>query len=492
LVFKRIEKRTIYFGSDFVFATQSGGESLRIISPYLTVENPGVPANLGPFADTPDARRAHRGVVYSLGPSYVDRNVVWAGTDDGLMWITRDNGSHWENVTPPNLGPWSKVSQIDPSHFNGAAAYIAVTRFRLDDLRPYIYKTSDFGKHWQLVVNGLPQTAPVNTVRADPVRRGLLYSGTERTVYFSLDDGARWNSLQLNLPSTSIRDLVVHNGDLVVGTHGRSFWILDNISPLRHMAAPGVILSLSKDDTVAHLFPPAPTYRLRRDTWTDTPLPPEEPAGKNPPDGAMIDYYLPRDAASVKLTILDPHGNVVRAWSSKDHPPIVDAQQLEVPTYWIRPPRGLSARAGIHRFLWDYCYADPSAVSHDYPISAIIHDTPRTPQGVLALPGRYTAVLNVNGSSFRQTVDLRMDPRVHITAAALRAQFDLASRIVVLMNKSYASFANAAARKNLNAAQQYSTLNDQLGRLLNVVESADTPPTVQVTTAVVKIARGLP
>src|SRR4029077_11378544 len=223
----------LYLGSNVIFATRDGGDSWQIISPDLTREDPGVPATLGPFIETDPAKGKHRGVIYSIAPSPKDVNLIWAGTDDGVIQVTRDGGKNWQNVTPPELTPWSKLAQIDASHFDPATAYAAVNRFRLDDLHPYIYRTHDGGQTWQKIVTGLPDNEPVNTVREDPMRRGLLFAGTERSVYVSFDDGGQWQPLRLNLPATSIRDLVVHQDDLVVGTHGRSFWILDNITPLR-------------------------------------------------------------------------------------------------------------------------------------------------------------------------------------------------------------------------------------------------------------------
>ncbi len=491
LVFGHADNRTLYFGSNVVFATTDGGRHWRTISPDLTRENPGVPANLGPFAQSELARGVHRGVVYSLAPSYIDRNVLWAGTDDGWIWLTRDAGKHWTNVSPPGLlaasASWSKISQIDSSHFDRATAYVAVTRLRLDDMHPYIYRTHDFGAHWKLVNTGFPDNAPVDTVREDPKRRGLLFAGTENTVYFSADDGANWQSLQLNLPSTSIRDLVVHGDDLVVGTHGRSFWILDDISPLR-------ALRQAQDDIAkgrAYLFAPATAYRVRRDTWTDTPLPPEEPAGKNPPDGAIIDYYLPQDAQGpVTIGIYDSAGNRVREWSSTDTPDPIDPE-LRVPTYWVRPPQIPSVAAGMHRFTWDYRYPDPPAVSHDYPISAIVHDTPREPQGALVLPGTYTVKLSVGGTMQSRSLQLKMDPRATIGMAALRSQFALAIRISQLMGVGYAKMHQATTRKDTAAEQRYSTDNGQLASLLDVVESADAAPTPQTIRAVDVIDRDL-
>ncbi len=230
LIFSPADPHVLYLGSNVLFATRDGGNSWQILSPDLTREDPGIPATLGPFVADDPAKGKHRGVIYSLAPSPKDANLIWAGTDDGLIQVTRDGGKTWQNVTPPELTPWSKLAQMDASHFDTSTAYAAVNRFRLDDLHPYIYRTHDGGKSWQKIVSGLPDDEPVNTVREDPERKGLLFAGTERSVYVSWDDGDHWQSLQLNLPSTSIRDLVIHHDDVVVGTHGRSFWILDNIT----------------------------------------------------------------------------------------------------------------------------------------------------------------------------------------------------------------------------------------------------------------------
>lgn len=464
LIFNYVDKRTLYLGSDVIFATQDGGIHWKTISPDLTRKHPGVPSNIGAFTADPLAKE-QRGVVYSIGPSYIDKNVIWAGTDDGLVWVTRDGGKHWSDVTPPGVGAWNKITQIDASHFDAKTAYISVSRWRLNDNRPYIYRTHDGGKHWTLITDGLPPNAPANVVRDDPKQPRLLYAGTERTVYYSPDDGSHWHSLQNDLPSTSIRDLVVHDNDIVVGTHGRSFWILDDVEPLREAAAAGSV----------HLFKPVTAYRLRRDTWTDTPFPPEEPAGENPPDGAILDYFLPHDArVPLTLAIYDSRGHLVRRYSSTDQPvPIVP--EITVPTYWVQRTRAPGTNAGMHRFLWNYRYSDPESVRHDYPISAIYEDTPRVPQGVLALPGRYTVKLTVDGRTYTQPLTLRMDPRVPVTTQALHEQYVLAQRIVTLM-------AQTASNKKL------ARLNFQLAGLLDSVEGADAAPTPAVVKAVDGIA----
>jgi hypothetical protein len=436
LIFSPADPHVLYLGSNVLFATRDGGDSWQVVSPDLTREDPGIPATLGPFVADDPAKGKHRGVIYSVAPSPKDVNLIWAGTDDGLIQVTRDGGKNWQNVTPPELTPWSKLAQMDASHFDTASAYAAVNRFRVDDLRPYIYRTHDGGKSWQKITSGLPDDEPVNTVREDPERKGLLFAGTERSLYVSWDDGDHWQSLQMNLPSTSIRDLVIHHDDVVVGTHGRSFWILDNITALRQFAP-----EIANGGDSAYLFAPQLTYRVRRNNNPDTPLPPEEPAGQNPPDGAMIDYWLKTAASGpVTLEILDASsGKVVRHFSSADKPETVNPKEFNVPMYWVRPPRVLSTGAGMHRFIWDLTYPAPEVLTRDYPISAIYHDTPLYPLGASVLPGSYKVVLTAGGKSYTQTLEVKMDPRVKASPDDLRKHFELDRKIAEALHKDYAA-----------------------------------------------------
>jgi photosystem II stability/assembly factor-like uncharacterized protein len=430
LLFSPVDPHILYLGSNVLFKTTDGGQKWEEISPNLTRENPGVPPSLGVFAEVDPAHGKHRGVIYALAPSPKDGNLIWAGTDDGLIHITRNGGKDWKDVSPPGLTPWSKVAQLDASHFDMQTVYAAINRFRLDDLHPYIYRTHDGGQSWQKIVSGLPDE-PVNTVREDPERKGLLFAGTERSVYVSFDDGDHWESLQLNLPATSIRDLVVHKDDLVVGTHGRSFWILDDITALRQWNA-------EVDAAPAFLFAPQLTYRIRRSTNTDTPLPPEVPAGQNPPDGAIVDYFLQANSSSpVTLEILDSSGKVVRQFSSADNPDPLDATQLNVPLYWVRTERTLSAAPGVHRFVWNLRYPSPDVLEHEYPISAIPADTPRGPLGPAVVPGAYTVTLHAGEKTYSQPLHLQMDPRVKASARDLQAQFDLEAKIVDALRENY-------------------------------------------------------
>ncbi|MGA2964575.1 MAG: glycoside hydrolase [Terriglobales bacterium] len=466
LIFSAADPLVLYLGSNVLFATRDGGNSWQIVSPDLTREDPGYPATLGPFIEADPAKGKHRGVIYSVAPSPLDANMIWAGTDDGLIHVTRDGGKNWQNVTPPELTPWSKLAQMDASHFDTATAYAAVNRFRLDDLHPYIYRTHDGGKSWQKITSGLPDDEPVNTVREDPVRKGMLFAGTERSVYVSWDDGGHWQSLQMNLPPTSIRDLVVHHDDVVVGTHGRSFWILDNITPLRQFSA-------EVGNAAAYLFAPQLTYRVRRNNNTDTPLPPEEPAGQNPPDGAMIDYWLANAASGpVTLEIADAvSGQVVRRFSSDDKPERVNAKELDVPMYWVRPARMLSAEAGMHRFLWDLAYPEPDVLEHQYPISAIYHDTPRGPLGATVLPGQYKVVLTAGGQSYTEPLEIRMDPRVKTSPEDLRRQFELDRKIADALHRDYEALQQVRSlRVQLKAFAEHGPAKD--AKLAVIVKTA--------------------
>ena len=531
LIFSPADPHILYLGSNVLFSTRDGGNSWQIISPDLTREDPGVPATLGPFIEADPAKGKHHGVIYSIAPSPKDVNLIWAGTDDGQIQVTHDGGKNWENVTPAELTPWSKIAQMDASHIDTPTAYAAVNRLRLDDLHPYIYRTRDGGKTWQKIVNGLPDNEPVNTVREDPFRKSLLFAGTERSVYVSWDEGDHWQSLKQNLPATSIRDLVIHQDDIVVGTHGRSFWILDNITPLRRFW-PGL------PATPAFLFNPQMAYRVRRNNNTDTPLPPEEPAGQNPPDGAMIDYWISPSIidAPVTLDIFDHMGNhLIRHFSSLDQPEPVNPKELNVPMYWVRSSRTLSAAPGMHRFIWDLTYPAPDVLEHEYPISAIYHDTPRYPLGATVVPGNYKLVLTAGRQTYSQLLSIRMDPRVKITSSDLDRHFDLDRKIADALHRDYEALQQIrsvraqlkaltsppntikkdATRKavadleakaapiegeeggygtrylSTPAGRSLSMLNSGLGTVLNALDTADAAPTTQQTAMFVELEKAL-
>jgi photosystem II stability/assembly factor-like uncharacterized protein len=429
-MFSPVDPHILYYATDVLFKTIDGGNTWQTISGDLTRENPGVPPSVGKLVRK--GAEKQRGVIYALAPSFKSVSTLWAGTDDGLIWLTRDGGKNWNGITPKELTPWSKVTQIAASHFDEETAYASVSRFRINDLHPYIYRTHNGGKNWKLITAGLPDFGPADTVREDPVRKGLLFAGTENAVWVSFDDGDHWQSLQLNLPHTSMRDLWIQDNDLIVGTHGRSFWILDDITPLRQISD----AVLSSD---AHLFTPTPAYRVQRDTYTDTPLPPDEPVAANPPDGAVIDYYLGSAVAgAVKLEILDAHGQIVRSFSSTDQPETseADLKKQLIPIYWLRPFRALSAEPGMHRWVWDLHYQTPDSIRHEYPIAAIQGDTPRLPLGPTALPGHYTVRLTANGKTQTAALTVNMDPRVKTPALGLERKFELEKRLSSLVSQT--------------------------------------------------------
>ena len=492
VVYSPIDKHTLYFSANVLFKTTDGGRSWQGISPDLSRPSYEIPANLGVFTASDPQKGKHRGVIYAVAPSYKEVDTIWAGTDDGLIHLTRDGGKSWYNVTPPQLTPWSKVSIIETSHFDAATAYAAVNRFRLDDLRAHIYRTRDYGKSWTEITKALPDNAPVNVVREDPLRKGLLYAGTETTVYVSFNDGDNWQPLQLNLPHTSMRDLTIHGDDLIVATHGRSFWILDDITPLRQIAE-----AAPKKD---FLFAPQTALRVRWNRNTDTPLPPETPAGQNPPDGAIIDYYLaPQSSNSrgpVTLEIFDAENHLVRRYSSDDQPPSMEkiAASNPIPMYWVREEKILSAQPGMHRFVWDLHYSKPNSLNHEFPISAIVHDTPELPLGAIAPPGTYTVKLHPGGSSehdaLTQTLTVKMDPRIKSSAADLAQQFAMESASVIGMNDTFAALAQlqsvraqikdrqASINGKSQVADSLTALDHRLGELAGTTESnfAGLPP----------------
>src|SRR5271155_1499136 len=355
LIFSPQNPRRLYFGTQFVLVSETGGKSWEAIGPDLTTRRAERKAGAG------GEKSPERGVIYTIAPSPVRARQLWVGTDTGVIQLTTDEGAHWTNVTPPDITEWSKVNLIEASHSEAGTAYAAVNRHEMDDYRPYIYRTRDFGKTWQNVVAGLPAETYVNVVREDPARKGLLFAGTELGVYFSVDDGDHWQPLQQNLPASSIRDLTIHGDDLIAATHGRAFWILDDIEPLRELAGADTMAGRE-----AQLYRPAKAIRIRRSENRDTPLPPEIPAGANPPAGAIIDYRLPaQGTGEVHLEIHDAQGNLVRKYSSADLAPAAD-ENSEFPKYWLPQFLPLSAAPGVHRFVWDSRYAPPMVKRQEY------------------------------------------------------------------------------------------------------------------------------
>ncbi|HYZ15966.1 MAG TPA: hypothetical protein VE591_06175 [Candidatus Acidoferrum sp.] len=426
LVFSPADRRTLYTSHQIVFRSADGGAHWEAISDDLTRPNPAVPATLDAptAADTP-IRDPRRGVVYALGPSPLRAGTLWAGTDDGLLYLTRDDGRTWHDVTPPGLSAWSKIAIVEPSHFDEGTAYVAVDRHRLDDDRPFIYATHDFGRTWHTIVAGLPEDSFVNVVREDPRRRGLLYAGTETEVFVSLDDGASWRSLRLNMPVVSVRDISVRDGDLAIATHGRAFWILDDVEPLRELAA--------SQTAGARLFRPRAAVRVRPGNDEAEATPPEVVLGENPPYGALIDYLVPSGTRGpLTLTISDAHGALVRRWSSADAVTRTDPHSVDYPAYWLTPIVPPSGEPGLHRFAWDF----------------------RTGRagGPFAPPGRYTVRMTIDDRALSQPLDVERDPRIHASDADLVAQATLADEVDALAARVGAALtAAAAARKRPGA-----------------------------------------
>jgi photosystem II stability/assembly factor-like uncharacterized protein len=441
LVFSPADKQSLYFGTQFVLKTTDGGLHWAAISPDLTgaAKDLDKQKSEGPPTTENSTRRGF-GVVYSLAPSPLDKDLIWVGSDTGLIHLTRDGGRSWRNVTPPKLSDWSKISLIEASHFDPATAYAAIDRSRLEDQTPYIYRTRDYGTTWQLITNGIRSTSFLRAVREDPKTKGLLFAGTELGIYVSFHDGDHWLPLQLNLPVSSVRDIAIHGDDLIVATHGRSFWILDDITSLRQIANAAEAKS-------AWLYRPADAIRVDNDSFTGTPLPPEEPTAENPPNGAVIDYVLKSNARAVRLEIYDSNQTLVRKFSSDDkqsdkHPPAAIAER------WYPKPQTLQTTPGMHRFVWNLTWGSTNpSVDED--------DDSHPPVGPKAVPGIYAVQLIVDGEAQQQALRLVMDPRSPASQDILQAQLKLGLQIFAEALAARRGLAEiTSAKKQLADAQQ--------------------------------------
>ncbi len=426
LVLSPVDATILYLGTQYVMKTVDGGLHWETISPDLTgatgdghegkdKKAPSPPTQGPPTIE--EAKRAGYGVVFTIAPSPLNRDLIWAGSDTGLIHLTRDSGKNWKDVTPPGPSDWSKISLIEASHFDPAVAYAAVDRGRLDDQTPYIYRTRDYGATWQLVTNGITAPAFLRAVREDLESKGLLFAGTEFGVYASFDDGDHWQSLQLNLPVSSIRDLTIHGDDLVVATHGRAFWILDNITPLRQV-------SEARKAGGAWLYRPATAIRVDNDFFTGTPLPPEEPTAENPPNDAMIDYFLPSAAGAVRLEVFDAQQHLVRRFSSEDQKQrTAKHRPLPIAERWFPKPEVLEKTAGMHRFVWNLAWGSSGGPEADEDSEY------RNPSGPKVVPGIYQVRLTVDGKTQEQALKVMMDPRSAATPEVLAQQLQLGQQI---------------------------------------------------------------
>jgi photosystem II stability/assembly factor-like uncharacterized protein len=415
LVFSQADKTSLYLGTQFVMKTVDGGLHWDQISPDLTGSVPGTSQD-GPTTPANAMQRGY-GVVYAIAPSPLRADLIWAGSDTGLIHITRDGGKNWTDVTPPGLSPWSKIALIEASHFDPATAYVAVDRHRLDDRKPYLYITHDYGKTWTLSVNGIGEHDFVNAVREDPVEKSLLFAGTEFGMYVSFNGGAEWQPLQMNLPVSSVRDMDVHDDDLVIATHGRSFWVLDDITPLRQAAEVG-------DLAHGYFYKPATAIRVDNNGFLGTPLPPEEPQADNPPNGAIVDYYLAAPASKVTLQILDAQGHVIRHFSSAERQP-ARRPLLPIAERWFPKPQMLETGAGEHRFVWDLNAGSSSAGTGDDDTD----DELGAPAGPRVPPGTYTLRLGADGATMEKPLQVTMDPRCVCTQAVLDEQYAFGQQI---------------------------------------------------------------
>jgi len=565
LVFSPLDMSTLYLGMQIVLKTADGGRTWQEISPDLTeyvpkpdddsaaTARPASQTLLASSEPPPNGRVEHAPYegdgefpsldpkeealkspppsITALAPSPIRAEMIWVGTSNRLVQLTRDSGKTWQKVTPPGLEEPTEILYVEPSHFDGATAYLTVGATR-ESTPPNVLRTHDYGASWQKIVNGFPANEMVRVVREDPKRKGLLYAGTDTGVFISWDEGDSWQPFSLNLPPTPVTDLQVYGNDLVISTFGRAMWILDDVSPVRAMYMPGAppfSVGAKVEESSVYLFPPANAIRVRWMNYQDTPFPPDTPAGQNPPDGAILDYYLRGPVATnLILTIYDDKGEQVASYATNVKQ--AELPPANVPEYWFAPPARLTNDGGVNRFAWDLRYSTPLTLPYGYygnllnyteytlADHAIPGETPRQqPRGPLVAPGKYTVELRYAAQTFRQSLTVFADPRVKATQADLIAQRDLALSITRGMKSSYEHFMQVKAvrdaltnaqktltgadadkvktaadaltkkldaiDKGKKAAPGFGPINRELARMLYSVDNADMrpAPTVQAT-----------
>ncbi|HKJ82179.1 MAG TPA: hypothetical protein VJ954_09155, partial [Ignavibacteriaceae bacterium] len=477
--FSPIGDHALYFGAQYLFKTTDDGNHWDIISPDLSRKKKNANGDYKGL-DFQGAADAGYGVIWNIAPSPVKEDVIWIGTDDGLIQLTTDGGKNWNNVTPPVMPLWSRVDKISPSNFDVHSAYAAIDLHRLDRFEPLLLKTTDDGKTWKVINNGIPKEEYTSVISSDTKKKGLLFAGTNRSVYVSFNDGENWQPLTLNLPTTLFTDLLVNHDDLIASTQGRAMWILDDLSPLRQ-------LSNETTEKPVDLFTPGQAWRMRGNTNHDTPWPPSTPLGQNPPDGALIDYWLKDNIQGpVKLAIYDMQGNLIRNYSSDEKPEDLPANRY-FDKRWLGTSPVLSKKAGMHRFLWDLRYPRPKALHYSYSIAAVwTVGTPILPLGPLVMPGKYKIVLNVNGKNYTKTLEVKIDPRVKISNDALKQQLDFAQDVNSTLDKTVSLF-NEIDKKSMHSDVATERLNKLKSKTANLcgslsgfassVQTADAAPT---------------
>ncbi len=494
LIWSPKDPNVLFYATAGVWKTSNGGHSWTAISGDLTRATWDIPANAGKYAS--EVKAAAQGSITALAPSPLDVNVLWAGTGDGLIQLTTNGGAKWTNVTPPAMKPWTRIFNMEAGHFDTKTAYAAANTLRLDDMNPHLWRTHDGGKTWTEIDKGIAGGAVTNSIREDPRKKGLLYAATDTQIWFSIDDGENWNSLRLDMPAISVRDIQVKDdesclcSDLVAGTHGRGFWILDDVTPLRQAADAAAASN-------AYLFKPATGIRIRFGTNDPTPWPPELPAGENPPAGAVVDYYLASAASEVKLEFLDKQGMVLRTYSSKDAvrspDPALDpvaynklcqqtpnAPDCALPLYWPAPPQILKTTAGMHRFTWDMHYDPIPGTSGGGrgggggANGAVPHRTYPSVNSPWVAPGTYTVRLTIDGQTQTQPIVIRLDPRVKITPEVQQI-FTLTTQAEADAHRAMAALKDARALLDKTKALANSPANDALVKKLEELAPAQAP-----------------